>query len=238
MQKKQLYYLSNGFTLIEIAITLFIITLLLGGLLVPLGTQIEQRKISETQRNLEEIKEAMIGFALANGRLPRPANSNVDGNEKAVCTGANASAMEQACTGFIPWATLGVPKLDAWGKVFRYSVTPAFANSSITFVTTSTKTVQTRDATGSIISLASSVPAVIISQGKNNWGIGDNGNAFADTSATNTDEDTNNSASVTFISRTQTDSGTAATGGEFDDLVAWISPNILFSRMVAAGKLP
>ena len=24
----------------------------------------------------------------------------------------------------------------------------------------------------------------------------------------------------------------------FDDLVVWISPNVLFNRMVAAGKLP
>jgi len=25
---------------------------------------------------------------------------------------------------------------------------------------------------------------------------------------------------------------------EFDDLVTWISPNILYSRLIAAGRLP
>lgn len=231
MHKHHRYPLAHGFTLIEVAITLFIVALLLGGLLVPLGTQVEQRKVTETQKALDEIKEALIGFTIANGRLPRPATTNVDGNEKAAC------ASEGACTGFIPWATLGLTKLDGWGKIFVYSVTPAFANSSISFTTTATKTVQTRDTAGTLISLASSTPVVILSQGKNNWGVGDSGNAFADTSATNTDEDTNNSATVNFISRTQTDNK-AAPGGEFDDIVTWVSPNILFNRLVAAGKLP
>ncbi len=223
----------HGFTLIEMAITLLIVTLLLGGLLMPLAAQVEQRKIAETQKALDEIKEAIIGFTIVNGRLPRPADPLNSGVEKAACT------TEGECTGLIPWATLGISnKLDAWGKVFRYSVTPAFTNAPITFTTAPSKTVNTRDTTGALAPLASSVPAIIISQGKNNWGVGDGGNAFADTSTTNTDEDTNNSASQIFISRIQSDSGTAATGGEFDDLVTWISPNILFSRMVAAGKLP
>ena len=39
-----------------------------------------------------------------------------------------------------------------------------------------------------------------------------------------------------FVSHTPTPSNAA--NGEFDDIVVWISPNILFSRMVAAGQLP
>jgi hypothetical protein len=30
----------------------------------------------------------------------------------------------------------------------------------------------------------------------------------------------------------------ALPGGEFDDMVTWVSPNILFNRMVAAQTLP
>jgi hypothetical protein len=37
-------------------------------------------------------------------------------------------------------------------------------------------------------------------------------------------------ANTNFISKTPT--------ATFDDLVAWLSPNILFNRMVTAGKLP
>ncbi len=64
---------QKGFSLIELAIVLVVVALLIGGLLVPLSMQIEQQRIRDTQKTLEEIKEALVGFAIANGRLPRPA---------------------------------------------------------------------------------------------------------------------------------------------------------------------
>lgn len=233
----------RGFSLIELAIVLVVVALLVGGLLVPLTMQVEQQRIRETQKTLEEIKEALVGFAIANGRLPRPAVSASNGSENAVDCVSDA-----ACTGFIPWATLGVSKLDSWGKMIRYSVTPDFAKS-VPFTlnaTAATKTIQTRDNAGAFTYLAGQaacsavnqcMPAVIFSHGKNNWGTGDSGSPFADGSASNVDEDANNTASTNFISRTITESATGA-GGEFDDLVTWLSPNILFNRMVAAGRLP
>jgi hypothetical protein len=126
-----------------------------------------------------------------------------------------------------------------------YSVTPAFANAPFTLTTVGSKTVQTRNPlSGTLINLASGIPAVIFSYGRNSWGTSADGDAIADKSATNVDEDANNtsatssgSPATTFISRTYTNN-TSAIGGEFDDLVVWISPNILFNRMVAAGKLP
>ena len=72
-----------GFTLVELAISIFIIALLLGSILVPLATQVEQRQISETQKTIEEIKEALIGFALANSYLPCPdSNGGLDENTR------------------------------------------------------------------------------------------------------------------------------------------------------------
>jgi prepilin-type N-terminal cleavage/methylation domain-containing protein len=233
---------ASGFTLAEMAIVLVIVGLLIGGLLVPLTTQIEQRRVGETQKALDEIKEALIGFAVANGRLPRPATAFNNGAENPA-----ACATEAACTGFIPWSTLGITKLDAWNKIIRYSVTPAFANAAFTLTTVATKTVQTRDNGGALVYLAGQaacavatqcMPAVIFSSGKNNWGTGDAGGAFGDNSATNIDEDTNNGASLNFINRITTTNTAAATGGEFDDVVTWVPLNTLFNRMVAAQKLP
>ena len=43
------------------------------------------------------------------------------------------------------------------------------------------------------------------------------------------------SATTVFFAR---DPSTVPTGGEFDDLVTWISPNILYNRMISAGRLP
>ena len=63
---------ESGFTLIEMGVALFVIALLLGSIMVPLATQVEQRQISETEKTLEEIREAIIGYTLANGYLPCP----------------------------------------------------------------------------------------------------------------------------------------------------------------------
>ena len=238
------YTKQLGFTLVEMAIVLIIVALLLGGLLPTVTSQLEQQRNNETSKQLAEIKEALIGYALIHGRLPRPATSAIDGAERAaICTGATAIS---DCAGFIPWATLGISKLDSWGKIIRYSVTPNFANAPFTLsATVATKTMQTRDA-GALTYLAGQasctttnqcVPAVIFSHGKNNFGTGNSGNAIADSSTTNADEGTNNGITNNFFSRIHSNN-TTASGGEFDDIVVWIPLNTLMSRMVAAGKLP
>ena len=231
---------DGGFTLVELAIVVACIALLLGSLLVPLTTQVEQRNVAQTDVQLEEIRQALVGFAMVNGRLPRPANSITDGTERAVCVTA------QDCTGFVPWTALGVQKTDAWGKMFRYSVSLDFANASFNLSTSmaNTKTVQTRDSGGALINLATNLPAVVLSYGANNFGTTDNGTAIANSSITNTDEQTNDTKFNTctpdcfiFIGRPVATS-TASAGGEFDDRVVWVSASVLFNRMVAAGKLP
>jgi len=226
---------DRGFTLIEMAVAVFIIALLLGSILVPLTTQVEQRKISDTQKILDETRDALIGFAAVNGRLPRPATSATDGTERAANCGSEAQ-----CTGFIPWTVLGTSKLDGWGKIVRYSVTPAFANApaAVTLASAGTKTIQTRLAPGfGLTNMITGVPAVIYSPGANNHGTTESGDTLPDNSGTNADEDTNAAAIVTFIYRVVVTS-TAAAGGEFDDLVSWVPATILFNRMIAAGKLP
>lgn len=232
---------NNGFTLVELAVVVAVVALLLGTLLVPLTTQVAQRNISQTQKQLDEIREAVLGYAIVNGRLPRPATSETDGNERATCADA------RDCTGFLPWATLGLPRADVWGKLFRYSVVPQYANATFDFATSATlKTVQTHIPSSSTpVNLATNLVAVVISYGPNNWGRTEAGTDIVDASATNVDEDTNDAkfhcsvaANCTdFISRPMSASATAA-GGEFDDLLVWVPQTILFNRMVAAGKLP
>ena len=222
----------RGFTLIELAVVMLIIGLVLGSLAVPFTTRIKSSQYEATQKQLNETREAVLGFAARMGRLPRPAVSFSDGTEMAAC------ASEAACTGFIPWATLGVQKLDPYGKIIRYSVTPAFT-STFTLATVGTKTVMTRDPNPpyALVAMSTSVPAMIWSHGALNFGTSDSGTAQADGSATNTDENVNQVTSLAFICRNFVES-TTATGGEFDDVCSWISPHILAGRMIAAGKLP
>lgn len=230
----------RGFTLTEMAVVLVIVALLIGGMILPMSAQQDLRARQETERSLAEIREALIGFALVNGRLPRPAISATDGAERASCTN------DADCSGFIPWAALGVQRSDNWGKLFRYSVTPAYANNAITISAIANRTVQTRDTAGNLIYLAGQAscsatnlcaPAIIFSQGKDRWGTTDTGMALPDASATNADEDINHTGPLNYFSRLPT-GNTATSGGEFDDLVVWLPQSILVQRMIAAGRLP
>ena len=60
----------RGFTLVELAVVLAIFGLLLGIMVIPLGTQVDQRRFAEAERQLAAVHEALLGFAIANGRLP------------------------------------------------------------------------------------------------------------------------------------------------------------------------
>lgn len=55
---------QRGFSLIELAIVLVIVTILIGGLAVPLSAQIEARRIAETRKIMEEAREALMGYAM------------------------------------------------------------------------------------------------------------------------------------------------------------------------------
>ena len=105
-----------GFTLIELAIAIAIIGLLLGALLVPLATHSHASKNRATERDLKEIKQALIGFAISTGRLPCP---DTTGN------GLENRPVPPDCValeGNLPWSTLGVAAVDPWGYMFRYRV--------------------------------------------------------------------------------------------------------------------
>ena len=222
---------TSGFTLVEIAIVLLIITALLAGLVPTLSSQVDQRHVTETVKQLDEIQQALIGFAVINGRLPCPADGTI-------ATGlANAGVQKATCAagangGVLPWVTLGVAETDAWGRRFTYRVTPDFASSvSFTLATTPNLNVGlTTTITDN--NVAAGVPAVVISHGKNGTGayLPDgllNATAATGDEVDNAATDNNNH----FVSHDSVLNG-------FDDIVTWISPNILFNRMVSAGKLP
>lgn len=236
--------ISLGFSLIEMAFVLVIVTLLLGGLLVPFSTQIEQKRIADTQKAMAEINEALLGYAIANGQLPCAASATSGGNQQTSPT----------ClySGFLPAANLGVNGTDAWGRQYRYAVSPNFtlpfslpASSCPGSNPCGVITVQTRNSTGSIAVVANYIVAIVISQGKNGYGGYSSAGVPMALPNANTDEYTNSTSATAFFTRTQvgprspcSDSSNPVGLCEFDDIVTWVSPNVLFNRMVAAGKLP
>ena len=122
---------SRGFTLLELTIVIAIVGLIMGGLLMPLAAQLEGLKYRETERRLRDVKQALEGYAVINGRLPCPdilghpdeiGGQALDGREDCELVEAGADTAE----GLLPWRELDVSPADAWGNVFRYGVTEEF----------------------------------------------------------------------------------------------------------------
>ena len=239
-------FVARGFTLIELAIVLFVVALLLGGMLLPLAGQQDIRNYGDTQKILVDARDALLGFAMANDRLPCPAAAP-NGVESPVGGGACTNPHD----GFLPAATLGLSpvdaqgyRLDGWGGEtihrVRYAISTANSNAftSQNGMKTIGMTALTPDLqvcnTGTGITnpgnpataacaantaLATDAVAVIYSLGKN-----------AGTGGTTADELPNVTADRAFVN--------AAQGAAFDDQMLWLSKSTLFNRMVAAGRLP
>lgn len=234
---------QGGFTLIEIAIAVIMLGLLLGGLLMPLATHFEQQQRRETLSTLDEVQEALYGFAMVNDRLicpdcrneadcpTIPASGRNDGREDRVGT-PPACVTTPGAEGNLPWVDLGLPGSDAWSQQFSYHVTSDFADeiegtgcgipaAGVSFSLCSIGNITVLDGSGGD-NVATQIPAIILSRGKN-WAV-----------STSDDENENDGSDRTYVYK-----GFSATlGNEYDDLVAWISPHILKNRMVTAGKLP
>ena len=116
---------SRGFTLLEITVVLFILGLMIAGLFGPLETQLEARDRRQTQDTLQQLVDALYGYALTNRRLPCP-DTNGDGlSDETAATPATCDSF----IGFLPSSELGVAQGDAWGNRFTYAVSrPAFTN--------------------------------------------------------------------------------------------------------------
>lgn len=218
----------TGFSLVELTVVLVIVALLSSGLMLGLAAQRDANNYQEAQRQLDSAKESLLGFAMSNGRLPCPAAAtlpNTDSN-----AGKENCAAEH---GVLPWTTLGLPETDPWGQRLTYYARNQFtaaplpgAQASFTLDTAGNANI--KDALASGYDIASALPAVIVSHGSR--GAGGYQNTGAKLAGATGEEAENANANLTFIAHTPTDT--------FDDLVTWIIPTVLKSRMVAVGKLP
>ena len=73
--------IQQGFTLIEIAIVLLIVTILLGYTVALFPRQQELKQYRAVNAEMDRVIEAIVGFAQVNGRLPCPATPTSGGSE-------------------------------------------------------------------------------------------------------------------------------------------------------------
>lgn len=247
--------------MIELAVAIVVIALLLGGILVPLQTQVESRKFDETQKILDQAREALLGYAAAYGYFPCPASATSNGAESfAVGGNATNGNCSNFVNGFLPAARLGFAPtdangyaLDAWGLTanrIRYAV----SNQTVNLITNPfTRVNGIRNAGMANISNAALLYVCNSGSGVNPgvdcgtavtltsnapvviWSVGPN--APTPTGGTSVHEAENpnpngGSADRIFVSRTRSEAPV------FDDIVTWTGSASLFNRLIASGQLP
>ena len=266
--------LNRGFTLVEIAIVLLIVTILLGYTMAMVPIQQELKQYKQADAEMNKITDAIYAFGQVNGYLPCPAFPASNGFE---CRIASAAGTPGACDGsipasdtcdawygFVPGKTLGIEGkysdatgllLDPWGMPYRYQVTNDDAGTSPgeDFVTPGgmqsegmanlnpdlSVCASNPSAGGADCSVASpppttaantiiaEAPVVILSTGKDRIA------TVADTNSLAQKENLDNAGDKLFVKETHS----GVKDAEFDDIVKWISPNILYSKMIESGQL-
>lgn len=209
---------AKGFSLVEMAVVLVIVGLLLSISLVPMSAQMDARNYAEAKRDVDTAKEALLGFLASYGRMPCP-DVTGDGLEDS-CPNSNSTA---STSGDLPWLTLGLKSKDPWGQAYKYRVNNAFT-TNLNFTTTPSVAGINKLCTDAICTttLINNTPVVLFSTGKNGA-----------TLPVNDDEKENLDSDGIFVSHDLT-SGAS----EFDDVVTWLSREIIINRLVIVGKLP
>jgi type II secretory pathway pseudopilin PulG len=231
-----------GFSLVEMAVVLIILAFVLGALLMPMQVQREQLFQSETNKLLETAKKALLGYAQSQGRLPCPAvGSGVEAVTGGVC--------DQA-VGFLPAATLGIQPadaqgfaLDGWGNRLRYAVTLSNTNAFITAGGMANVSISALAPDLRVCAISTGITATrcSVSATETNYLINNAVAVIYSTGATGAqaaggaDETANLNADSVFVSHEPRSASDA--NGEFDHILTWVSPFVLYNAMIEAGQL-
>ncbi|MDR2015711.1 MAG: type II secretion system GspH family protein [Azoarcus sp.] len=216
---------KRGFTLVEMAIVLVVFGLIASLLITPLAMRAEASRRHAAEDTLNDITEALIGFALVHGRLPCP---SVEANPASPSYGLEQGPpCPLSVPGYLPWRTLGLPAHDPWGNPrlsasqpwaghWRYRPDKNFAEGTISLSTLPSGHIQIKDHDGSLVSTVDSrVVAVVFSTGPNRQADGLN-TTYSPTSP-------------------QFEAGEPTPA--FDDLLRWISHPLLIARLARVGHL-
>jgi prepilin-type N-terminal cleavage/methylation domain-containing protein len=135
LRRRILVKANAGFTLVELAMVMFIFALLLGIVLPMTSAAIDVQKRNITEKKLKVVETALTNFVAVHKRLPCPADgTGATGMELRApatasytvdCAAPAAVANTNQQTGVVPWATLGITMdsaSDGWDRVLTYRV--------------------------------------------------------------------------------------------------------------------
>jgi len=249
--------LARGFTLTELAVVLAIIGVLLGGLLYTLLAQLDQRSWSDTEQRLDGAREAVLGFATVNGRLPCPARADSLADEVRTATGeCRDGGGETYYSGLLPARAIGYQPVDAqgyavdaWGNRLRYAVAKTITGCAVASPALPHFTHAANLKSNGITCQPGDLLVCKSAAGASAASCGPAGNVLTNQnvvvaivwspgkspSAGGADESANLNGDAVFISRPPSPGGA---GGPFDDMLAWIPIGTFYGRLIAAGVLP
>jgi len=235
-------------------IALVVLAILASGLALPLAAHLQMRRAEETRRLLDEARDALLGFAAAQGRLPCPATLESAGAE-AFAPGGDASNGLCATfhAGYLPGAALALSGLDAQGLVrdawgaegnrVRYAVAGDAINGvSQALTRVNGLQLATLPAvgaaphhlfvcnTGAAATPSGCGPAAYQLTRRAAFILVSTGPNGALAPPAGGDESRNLDGDAVFVSR--------EAGPDFDDLLAWGSIHAVVNRLVVAGRLP
>jgi prepilin-type N-terminal cleavage/methylation domain-containing protein len=242
---------TGGFTLVELLVVLLVMTILASGLAWPIAAQVNARRTEAARRQLDDARDALLGFAATHGRLPCPAAGAGDDESFAVA----GDAGNGECAVFAAWlpaAAIGLAAgagtvRDPWEQRLRYAVAslpvngiarpftrangmqaaslPALgAAAHFLFVCASGQAATASGCGPASAQLTRRAVFVVLSTGANG----------ARVPGAGTDEARNVDGNAVFVAREPGADGNA----EFDDLVSWVGLPLLAHRLLAAGRLP
>lgn len=225
---------ARGFTLVELAMSLLVIGLLVGTLILPVTGQLNARAIGETEKTMENIKEALIGYAVMNAKLPCPAA--VVSNPAANDLGTSQSTL---CgqEGFVPWAELGIGKVtDAWGFPIRYRVDITYTTGIPSDLRANSNITVSHDTSSGNVNLVSAetdgsskIIVLLLSYGNDHAA---NGTVAQQGSAITPYE--NGDGNTAYVLNEYMSGSNAASN--FDDIIVWLPKTTLLARLGAANR--
>lgn len=227
-----------GFTLLEMSLVLVVLAVVLGGLMQPILNNREQLLQRQAKTQLEEVRQALLGYAVSLARLPCPATETSAGVARVSGIGCETYG------GYVPSVDLGVAGaldsegvlLDPWSKRLRYRLSShdsdadGRADFAVTGGMREAGLSQLRgdleishwsgESCDDLQLRASHIVAVVYSDGKN-------------TNASRA-ELLNQEVGSHFA----TGAFSQSTDCGFDDQLRWISDSALFTHMLRAQRLP
>ena len=259
---------QTGFTLIEIAIVLLIVSILLGYTVALFPIQQELKQYRAANQKMDEVIEALVGFAQVNGRLPCPDTSGgggtIDGQED-TADALPADGVIDSClaySGFIPAGAIGINGdfdasrrlLDPWGQPYRYHVSNfnAAALPAIDLVTPNgVREEGISNVVPDLIVCDTSLNATATNTTCSEAGVAGNivvagvavvivstGKDVGLVTSNIQDENTDDFHNGANDKVYTLSTRSDVAGAQYDDVVKWISTSIIFSKMIEADQLP